>query len=177
MPLIQIPKLSESFCNSTRYWFHLEMNDNELEHYQVSIMYNPMISGSLWHSHASLVHVPLPHRAVLNIRPQTLNYQLSSPRASANVLSDALMHPPRCDFFSGCNSAIFMTRNISRIHCDCWIGHHAGTHINSYSACPHRLSLKFLVFQMLRVLCSRCRFTSTRILAIHATLLNQYGGS
>ena len=63
---------------------------------------------SLWRFHASLAYVPLPHGAVLNIRPQTLNMKPLSPRASTNVLSDALMLPSQCAFTGGCFSAKFM---------------------------------------------------------------------
>ena len=75
---------------------------------------------SLWRSHASLVHVPLLHGAVLNIRSRTLNFQISSPRASPNVLSDALMHPSRCGFTGENINATFMKKHIECKLRDCW---------------------------------------------------------
>ena len=104
----------------------------------------------LWLSDASLVHVPTPHGAVLDIRPRTLNFKPLSPQVSTNVLSDPLRHLSLCDFSGDCISATFMTGNISRIHCDCWTGHHTGTHINLYSAYAHRP----LLFRCFR--CCRC---------------------
>ena len=105
--------------------------------------------------------VPSPHGIVLNIGPRALNLTPCSPRVT-NVLSNAQMHSSRCGL-SCVISGTFMTRNMTWIHCDCCIGHRTGMHINLHSACAHRPSLKFLVFRLLRVLCSNFRVTSTRI--------------
>ena len=84
LPLVQIPKLGECLYNSTRYWFHLNINLNELDHYQVSsIMYNPTSDLGIHvpcGAHMLLLSMCLCHTgAVLNIRPRALNFELSSP--------------------------------------------------------------------------------------------------
>ena len=51
-------------------------------------------------------------------------------------------------------------RNISWIYCDCWIGHHTGTHVNLYSAYAYQ--------PLLKCRCCECCAVSSMLL-----LLNQ----
>ena len=124
LPLVQIPKLSESLYNLKRYWYPLKINFTELEQYQVSVMYYPTSDLG--------IHVPcgapmllssmcICHTGLYSISDlETLNFQLSSPRASTNLLSDALMHPSQCGFTGGYTNARFMTKHIECRPCDFW---------------------------------------------------------
>ena len=127
----------------------------KLKDYQLSVIYNirprnlnltPLVTSPLSYG-APMLDVTLPHEAVLNIRPWTLNLKPLSPRALANVLSDAHTLLSRCAFVGVCTSATSTTRNISWIYCDCWIVHHTGAHINLYSAHAHRSLLKLRCFR------------------------------